>query len=194
MQRNEKDWSRNIGDKTIQINKLIRDHFWWSFLYPIELPKTQSNNKNKGYSMDTTALLSTFIEIEPLDYQQFRKVFLTLRRIGMPARKDTTTHKRSLIQTCHILQKQGRYYIVHFKQMFLLDGRQDQTNYDDEDLSRTETIAELLESWGLIKLISPLKTTDRTVDFIIISKSEIPNWHLKSKYTIGGTYEAPKTT
>jgi len=137
--------------------------------------------------MDTKELLKTFIEIEPLNYQNFKKVCHTLRRIGMPARKDATSQKRSLIQTCHVLQKQGQYYLVHFKQMFLLDGRHEQTDYNEDDVFRTETIAALLESWGLITLKSKLTTApeERVIDFIIISRSELPLWHLKSKYTIG---------
>lgn len=137
--------------------------------------------------MDTQQLLKTFIEIEPLNTLQFKNVYLTLRRIGMPARKDAKSGKRSLIQSCHVLHKQGKYYIVHFKQMFLLDGRQSQTDYNEGDLLRTETIAALLENWGLITLKSQLTTdsNERGVDFIIISKSETPLWHLKSKYSIG---------
>ena len=111
----------------------------------------------------------------------FLKVRETLTRIGVASRKDKT-----LYQSCHILHKQGRYYIVHFKELFALDGKP--TNFSENDQARRNTIANLLAEWGLIKLISPSVTEELVVplnQLKILSFKEKEDWNLTAKYNIG---------
>lgn len=134
-------------------------------------------------------LIDSFFEIEPLDRDQFLKVRETLTRIGLPAR--SATGKQTLWQTCHVLHKQGRYFIVHFKQLFLLDGRSKVTNFTEEDEDRTEFIVNLLESWGLVRSMVELNT-DIEANVLIIPYKDKHKWDLKAKYTLGsgnGTQE-----
>ena len=111
----------------------------------------------------------------------FLRVIETLTRIGVSSRNE-----KKLVQSCHILQKKGKYYIVHFKEMFLLDRRQ-QTNFTFEDMYRRNTIARLLEEWGLVKIVDP----DQMEDFVPVRKIKIipyrekKEWELVAKYTIG---------
>ena len=113
--------------------------------------------------------------------EDFLKIIETLTRIGFSKRNEKT-----LIQSCHILQKKGRFYIMHFKEMFLLDGRT-RTNFTVEDMYRRNTIAQLLEDWGLLKIVNP----DQMEGFVptrkikILSYAEKRDWNLESKYTIG---------
>jgi len=111
----------------------------------------------------------------------FLKVRETLTRIGVASRKD-----KILYQSCHILHKQGRYYIVHFKELFALDGKP--TNFSENDQARRNTIANLLAEWGLIKLISPSVTEELVVplnQLKILSFKEKEDWNLTAKYNIG---------
>ena len=111
----------------------------------------------------------------------FLKVRETLTRIGVASRKD-----KILYQSCHILHKQGRYYIVHFKELFALDGKP--TNFSENDQARRNTIANLLAEWGLIKLVNPSVTEELIVplnQLKILSFKEKEDWNLTAKYNIG---------
>lgn len=113
--------------------------------------------------------------------QDFLKVKETLTRIGIASRKDNT-----LYQSCHILHKQGKYYIVHFKQLFALDGKQ--TDFSEEDRARTNTIVKLLQDWELVKVVNPKQIEQPLAPLSkikIISFKEKDQWELVAKYTIG---------
>ena len=115
---------------------------------------------------------------EPDDFLKIRE---TLTRIGVASRKDKT-----LFQSCHILHKQGRYYIVHFKELFALDGKP--TNFSENDQARRNTIANLLAEWGLIKLVDSNQTSELTVplnQLKILAYKEKDEWELTAKYNIG---------
>jgi hypothetical protein len=111
----------------------------------------------------------------------FLKVKETLSRIGVASKKEKT-----LYQSCHILHKQGKYYIVHFKELFLLDGKK--SDFDDDDKARRNTIANLLHEWNLCDLVNPNKSKDLTAPLSqikIISHKEKSEWNLVAKYNIG---------
>ena len=113
---------------------------------------------------------------EPDDFLKVRE---TLSRIGVASRKE-----RKLYQSCHILHKQGRYYIVHFKELFALDGKQ--TNISANDLSRRTTIANLLQDWGLVKIMSESSYEAAPLSQIkILTYKEKSEWLLETKYNIG---------
>ena len=113
---------------------------------------------------------------EPDDFLKVRE---TLSRIGVASRKE-----RKLYQSCHILHKQGRYYIVHFKELFALDGKQ--TNISANDLSRRNTIANLLQDWGLVKIMSESSYEAAPLSQIkILTYKEKSEWTLETKYNIG---------
>ncbi|WEM34293.1 translation repressor protein [Xanthomonas phage X1] len=128
-------------------------------------------------------LLESFFEIEPLNKDQFLKVRETLTRIGLPSKRNGD---QTLWQTCHVFHKQGRYYIVHFKQLFLLDGRTDVTDFTDEDEDRLEFIVNLLEQWGLV---TSLVEVDARVEsnVMIIPYRDKHKWSLRVKYSLGNT-------
>jgi hypothetical protein len=116
--------------------------------------------------------------IEPDDFLKIRE---TLTRIGVASRKDKT-----LYQSCHILHKQGRYFIVHFKELFALDGKP--TNFSENDQARRNTIANLLSEWGLIVLVNSERTSELIVplnQLKILSYKEKDEWVLTAKYNIG---------
>ena len=92
------------------------------------------------------SLVDSLVEVRLGEQDDFLKVKETLTRIGVASRKDNT-----LYQSCHILHKQGKYYIVHFKELFALDGKP--TNFSDDDKGRRNSIATLLDEWGLIKIV-----------------------------------------
>ena len=111
----------------------------------------------------------------------FLKVRETLTRIGVASRKD-----KIIYQSCHILHKQGRYYIVHFKELFALDGKP--TNFSENDQARRNTIANLLSEWGLIALVNPDSSSELVVplnQLKILSFKEKDQWDLTAKYNIG---------
>jgi len=110
----------------------------------------------------------------------FLKVRETLTRIGVASRKD-----KVLYQSCHILHNQGHYFIVHFKELFALDGKQ--AELTDNDIERRNTIAKLLSDWGLIKLVNPALVIDSAPlsQIKIISFKEKDEWELQTKYNIG---------
>ena len=128
-----------------------------------------------------TVNLEDFVEVKLPDPQAFLKVKETLTRIGVASKKDKT-----LYQSCHILHKQGHYYLVHFKEMFMLDGKQ--TDFTEEDKGRRNTIANLLTEWGLIELVDSAKSQDPLTPMNkikIISYSEKSEWKLVAKYSLG---------
>jgi len=108
------------------------------------------------------------------------KVRETLTRIGIASPKE-----RKLYQSCHILHKRGKYYIVHFKELFALDGKS--TNFGDEDRHRRNTIARLLQEWSLVKLVTEIddEETCPMSQIKIISHKEKKDWELVTKYNIG---------
>jgi hypothetical protein len=112
----------------------------------------------------------------------FLKVRETLTRIGVASKKDKT-----LYQSCHILHKKGLYYVVHFKELFALDGKP--TDITDNDLSRRNAIINLLEDWGLVKVVDKKQTEVPAPIFLsqikIISHKEKNDWQLVPKYNIG---------
>tara|TARA_B100000085_G_scaffold281159_1_gene307266 strand:+ start:2172 stop:2549 length:378 start_codon:yes stop_codon:yes gene_type:complete len=121
------------------------------------------------------------VEVTLNEQDDFLKVRETLTRIGIASRKDKT-----LYQSCHVLHKQGRYYIVHFKELFALDGKP--ANFDQGDLARRNTIANLLNDWGLIKLVDENKSANPVAPMSqikIIPHKDKDEWTLEAKYTIG---------
>ena len=127
------------------------------------------------------ANLQEMVEVGLKSDDDFLKVRETLTRIGVASRKD-----RTIYQSCHILHKQGRYYIVHFKELFALDGKP--TNFSENDQARRNTIANLLSEWGLIALVNPETSSELVVplnQLKILSFKEKDQWNLTAKYNIG---------
>lgn len=122
----------------------------------------------------------SMLEIILNEPDDFLKVRETLTRIGVASRKD-----KKLFQSCHILHKQGRYFIVHFKELFLLDGKK--SNLEQSDLERRNSIATLLSDWGLIEIVDPAKCTNCAPlrQIKIISYRDKKDWELCPKYNIG---------
>ena len=120
------------------------------------------------------------LEILLEDPENFLKIKETLSRIGVASKKDNT-----LYQSCHILHKQGRYFITHFKELFALDGKD--ADFMDNDLERRNTIAKLLQDWGLLKIITIIGEDEYgpLSQIKIISYKEKENWNLVPKYNIG---------
>lgn len=111
----------------------------------------------------------------------FLKIKETLTRIGVASRRDNI-----LYQSCHILHKRGRYAIVHFKEMFELDGRS--SNISDEDIGRRNRIALLLEEWGLLTVVKPEAIQDNVVPLVklkVLPFTEKASWQLVAKYNVG---------
>lgn len=127
------------------------------------------------------SILETLVEVTLKESDDFLKVKETLTRIGVASKKNKT-----LYQSCHILHKQGKFYIVHFKEMFSLDGKP--TDFSDEDIGRRNTIAKLLEDWGLVKIVDSEKVASprATMNQVkILPFGEKKDWTLESKYQIG---------
>lgn len=121
------------------------------------------------------------VEVTLEQKDDFLKVRETLTRIGVASKKDKT-----LFQSCHILHKQGKYYIVHFKELFALDGKE--TDFSENDVARRNTIANLLEDWELLRIVDEYKTEEPTVSLSqikILSHKEKGEWQLIPKYNIG---------
>jgi hypothetical protein len=134
--------------------------------------------------MNSQDVTDKFIEIESVDSDTFLKVKETLTRIGIASRK--SGEKPTLWQSCHILHKRGRYYIVHFKQMFLLDGKFDKTELSQDDLDRATAIVNLLQQWNLVKTKKTQSVVpSNNVNLTVISFADRSKWNLKSKYSIG---------
>ena len=118
------------------------------------------------------------LEVTLKEPDDFLKIRETLSRIGVASRKE-----KKLYQSCHILHKQGRYYIVHFKELFALDGKQ--TNLSENDIARRNTISKLLKDWGLVELKGETEPIAPLSQIKIISFKEKGDWTLETKYNIG---------
>ena len=118
------------------------------------------------------------LEIGLKEPDDFLKVRETLSRIGVASRKE-----KKLYQSCHILHKQGRYFIVHFKELFALDGKN--TNLSANDISRRNTITNLLKDWGLVTIIGEIGEIAPLSQIKVLSYSEKTDWILETKYNIG---------
>lgn len=128
--------------------------------------------------------LNQLVEVRLKNPEDFLKVKETLSRIGLASKKDNT-----LYQSCHILHKQGKYYIVHFKELFLLDGKD--STLAEGDIARRNRIANLLEEWELLEIVDKAKTQDPVSplnQIKIIAFKEKNAWNLVTKYTIGNKY------
>jgi hypothetical protein len=125
-------------------------------------------------------VIESLIQVELEQQEDFLKIKETLTRIGVASKKDKT-----LYQSCHILHKQGLYYIVHFKELFMLDGKP--SNFSDEDRLRRNTIATLLEQGGLLKIksINNVEGLAPISQVKILSHKEKDEWELVAKYNIG---------
>ena len=123
------------------------------------------------------------LEVGLKEPDDFLKVRETLSRIGVASRKE-----RKLYQSCHILHKQGRYYIVHFKELFALDGKQ--TNLSENDIARRNTIANLLNDWGLVEVLGNSENVAPLSQIKVLSYREKEEWTLETKYNIGKKKEA----
>lgn len=125
--------------------------------------------------------IEDMVEVTLNEKDDFLKVKETLTRIGLASKKDNT-----LYQSCHILHKQGKYYIAHFKELFALDGKP--SDITENDLARRNSIANLLAEWDLVKIVNPKQTADLIVSISqikIIPFKEKNDWNLVSKYNIG---------
>ena len=120
------------------------------------------------------------LEVQLKEPDDFLKVRETLTRIGVASRKD-----KKLFQSCHILHKQGRYFIVHFKELFALDGKQ--ANFSEKDAERRNTIAQLLSDWGLIAILNKTVAEKKAPlsQIKVLSFKEKNEWDLQAKYNIG---------
>lgn len=125
---------------------------------------------------------ASMLEVTLNEPDDFLKVRETLTRIGVASRKD-----RKLYQSCHILHKQGRYFIVHFKELFVLDGKP--STITENDIQRRNTIAVLLSDWGLVSINSTEQAKDRAPlrQIKVLSFKERDEWELCPKYNIGNT-------
>jgi hypothetical protein len=126
-------------------------------------------------------MLESLVEVRIKNDDDFLKIRETLTRIGVASRKDKTIY-----QSCHILHKQGQYYIVHFKELFALDGKP--SNFGDEDKGRRNTIANLIAEWGLVELVEPTKSSEPVAPLSqikVLPHREKDEWNLVAKYNIG---------
>ena len=125
--------------------------------------------------------LDSLVEVKLKEDEDFLKIRETLTRIGVASRKDKT-----LFQSCHILHKQGKYYITHFKELFSMDGKP--SNFTEDDISRRNSIANLLAEWGLVELVNPNKTKEPVSPLSqikVFPHKEKDEWNLAAKYNIG---------
>ena len=124
--------------------------------------------------------IESLIEVTLKEPDDFLKVKETLTRIGVASKKSNT-----LFQSCHILHKQGKYYIVHFKELFALDGKT--TDFNEDDISRRNTIAKLLAEWDLVDVVSEqqIVPADSMSSIKVIPFSQKSEWELVAKYNIG---------
>lgn len=127
-------------------------------------------------------ILDSLVEVRIAEEEDFLKIKETLTRIGVASRKD-----KILYQSCHILHKQGKYYIVHFKELFALDGKP--SNFSDDDKKRRNRIAKLLEDWQLLRVVDGDKVKEEDIapmsQVKILSHKEKGEWTLEAKYNIG---------
>ena len=118
------------------------------------------------------------LEVSLKEPDDFLKVRETLSRMGVASRKE-----RKLYQSCHILHKQGRYFIVHFKELFALDGKK--TNLSSNDIARSNTIPTLLNDWGLVEVIGKIEEVAPLSQIKVLSFGEKSEWILETKYNLG---------
>ena len=121
------------------------------------------------------------VEITFPEKDDFLKIRETLSRIGVASRKE-----KELFQSCHILHKRGKYYIVHFKELFKLDGKQ--SNFDESDIARRNTIVDLLRQWSLVKVLDPKRIEEPRAPLSqikVIPYKEKNQWKLTQKYSMG---------
>jgi hypothetical protein len=126
-------------------------------------------------------ILDTLLEVSIAEEEDFLKIKETLTRIGVASKKE-----KKLYQSCHILHKRGKYYIVHFKELFLLDGKQ--SDFSEEDKARRNSIANLLEEWKLIVIVDKDKFQEPKAPMSqikILPHKEKSEWILETKYSIG---------
>ena len=126
-------------------------------------------------------VIKSLVEVTLPSDDAFLKVKETLTRIGVASRKD-----RKLYQSCHILHKQGRYYIVHFKELFMLDGKVN--NFDDEDRGRRNAVVNLLEEWNLVSVVDHSQIEDPVAPLSqikVLAYRDKDQWELIPKYSIG---------
>ena len=126
-------------------------------------------------------VIDSLVEVTLPNEEDFLKIKETLTRIGVASKKD-----RKLYQSCHILHKQGKYYIVHFKELFALDGKP--SNFSEEDMGRRNTIVNLLAEWGLLKLVIIEKSQEPRTPLSqikILAYKDRNEWELVAKYNIG---------
>ena len=131
--------------------------------------------------MEEDKLVKELVEITFPEKDDFLKIRETLSRIGVASRKD-----KELFQSCHILHKKGKYYIVHFKELFKLDGKQ--TNFDESDMGRRNTIIDLLKQWNLISVVNDSQIVEPRAPLSqikVIPFKEKTEWKLTQKYSIG---------
>lgn len=126
-------------------------------------------------------VIKSLVEVTLPSDDAFLKVKETLTRIGVASRRD-----QKLYQSCHILHKQGRYYIVHFKELFMLDGKIN--NFDDEDRGRRNAVVNLLEEWNLVNVVDPSQIEDPVAPLSqikVLAYKDKDQWELTPKYSIG---------
>jgi hypothetical protein len=123
-------------------------------------------------------MINNMLEVTIKEPDDFLKVRETLSRIGVASRKE-----KKLFQSCHILHKQGKYYIVHFKELFALDGKE--TNITENDIARRNTISSLLQDWDLVSILGNSDPKAPLSQIKIIGFKEKDEWVLETKYNIG---------
>ena len=133
-------------------------------------------------------MINNMLEVTIKEPDDFLKVRETLSRIGVASRKE-----KKLFQSCHILHKQGKYYIVHFKELFALDGKT--ANLTQNDVQRRNRITQLLSDWGLISIVNDETITDIAPlnQIKVLAYKEKGEWELESKYNIGKKKTTPAT-
>ena len=132
-------------------------------------------------------IIETLLEVDIIDPDNFLKIKETLERIGIISHNNKT-----LYQSCHILHKQGKYYIVHFKELFMLDGRR--SDLTEDDIDRRNAIAQLLEQWQLCKIVSTVERKQvKNIGVLPYSVRKDKSWKLVSKITVGGKKHVSNT-
>ena len=130
-------------------------------------------------------LIESFVEIRLKHPDDFLKIRETLSRIGIASKRE-----KKLYQSCHILHKQGKYYLVHFKELFKLDGKPSDFYESETDMARRNSIANLISEWGLCELVDPSKSESPTTPLNtlnILSYKEKNDWILETKYNVGNS-------
>jgi hypothetical protein len=127
------------------------------------------------------SIIETFLEVKLAEEEDFLKIKETLTRIGIASHKE-----KKLYQSCHILHNRGRYFIVHFKELFLLDGKE--SDFTEDDLGRRNTIASLVEQWGLFRIVDYKRFEEPKTPLNkikVLPFKDKDEWTLVSKYTVG---------